>query len=531
MSITVADILKLPSLKGASVVAGEGGLFRIVSMISVLESVDPTILQDELFHNDEFYGSEIVISGFINAANDIDCQCANIQRLSDGGEVGLIIYYVGIFVPEIDKKVITLANKLNFPIICMPKNRMDLRYSEVICDVMEAIYRSEQNDTSLVTEVLERVTSLPEHQHTVDTVLKMLSDRVKASFLIMDSSNRILNEISWPRSASGMLSEGIESLSENMEEQKLIDCPFDKESKLYYAAVGKLPRQKMKVYIQKSGKTIDEILLKQAVETINLSVNLWSKNHDEVAITELVKAILQDEPLKMRSLADLFHVDVGAINTMWVITQESHDNKTELTKRIQQIKDIMKPFCQIIIADVYEGDLVLLMDRVNSLQETDRLETEVLQMFSDCHINVFITACHNLKNTKEVRSAFVDNKEFMADTRKVFPQKNRFDFSEIQYVKECKDLAQQGEGAISKETDLLKTLLEKEEELHLKETISVYMLDGKRSVTTTAELLHVHKNTVKYRLQKVADYTGFHIGNMTEALALYRAAVMDRLLY
>jgi len=71
MSVTIADLLKLPSLRNAEVVAGKGGLGKIVSSISVLESTDPELLNDSLFNNDEFTGSEIVITGFINIKDDV----------------------------------------------------------------------------------------------------------------------------------------------------------------------------------------------------------------------------------------------------------------------------------------------------------------------------------------------------------------------------------------------------------------------------------------------------------------------------
>lgn len=63
MSVTVADLLNLPSLRQAKVLGGRNGLGKIVSSISVLESVDPGILIDPLFPQGEFYGSEIVITG------------------------------------------------------------------------------------------------------------------------------------------------------------------------------------------------------------------------------------------------------------------------------------------------------------------------------------------------------------------------------------------------------------------------------------------------------------------------------------
>ena len=55
------------------------------------------------------------------------------------------------------------------------------------------------------------------------------------------------------------------------------------------------------------------------VETLHLFLVIWSPNHGEAVIAELVRAILQDESLKMRRLAALFSIDVKSLDTMIVI--------------------------------------------------------------------------------------------------------------------------------------------------------------------------------------------------------------------
>ena len=49
MSVTVEQLLKLPSLSRAKVVGGRGGLSKVVSSISELESTDPGALVEEVF--------------------------------------------------------------------------------------------------------------------------------------------------------------------------------------------------------------------------------------------------------------------------------------------------------------------------------------------------------------------------------------------------------------------------------------------------------------------------------------------------
>ena len=90
MSITVADCLKLPSLREAKVVAGAGGINRDVSCVSVLEHVDLLMLEREGF----FLGNQIIISALVSIRDDIEAQCKLIRLLSDSGEVGLVLYYV-----------------------------------------------------------------------------------------------------------------------------------------------------------------------------------------------------------------------------------------------------------------------------------------------------------------------------------------------------------------------------------------------------------------------------------------------------
>lgn len=103
MSVKLADLMKLPSLKEAKVVSGKSGLSKLVSSISVLEYTEVALLEDDLFDNDEFYGSEIVVSAFVNIRDDVEAQCRTIERLHKVGEVALILYYVGILFRKLNK--------------------------------------------------------------------------------------------------------------------------------------------------------------------------------------------------------------------------------------------------------------------------------------------------------------------------------------------------------------------------------------------------------------------------------------------
>lgn len=68
------------------------------------------------------------------------------------------------------------------------------------------------------------------------------------------------------------------------------------------------------------------------------------------------------------------------------------------------------------------------------------------------------------------------------------------------------------------------------EEPNLTETLCTYLLDGEQSVTRTAELLFVHKNTVKYRTHRISNLLGYRVDKMPELLDLYKACAVQRLI-
>ena len=111
-----------------------------------------------------------------------------------------------------------------------------------------------------------------------------------------------------------------------------------------------------------------------------------------------------------------------------------------------------------------------------------------------------------------------------------FPRRPFFMLSEIEFVKECRRIAEEGKDAVRSRTALLEPLLEGKDGPDIVRTLSVFLLDTNRSVTQTAEQLFVHKNTVKFRLQKAGDLLGFHVGDAAQANGLICALSLLRML-
>lgn len=531
LSVTVEELLRLPSLRQAKVLGGRRGLSKIVSSISVLESTDPEVLINGLFPQGEFYGSEIVITGFMNIVNDIDCQCANIKRLAEGGEVGLILFYVGAYLPQVDQRLIDLANAPDFVLICMPEGQKSLRYSEVITDVMECICRDRARSTSIVSDILARVSTLPEHQRTVSTVIKMLSDHLSASVVLCDSAFRILNLTAWPRGLEDAVKKSVEALKVFPESGGFAACALSPDCYLCRMTVDTDMQQHMELLLLKEGGFLSQAMLEQSVEVIRLGVNIWGQRHGEIVIHELFRAILQDEPIKMRRLADIFHIDVTSIHEMWILCGETPESVKGLWAQTPEIKNMLLACAETVIADLYEDKLLFFLSAPSSLRDAEKQIEAILAMAQAQDQTITLSRYGGLQNTSEVRKAYLCHQTYLADTRKLFPRRRSFCQGETEYVQLCRELIDQGESAVNQCLSVLRSLQSNNEEWSPLDTLSIFLLDGDSSVTRTAELLFLHKNTVKYRIQRISDLLGYHPDKMPETVKLYQAVAVRRLLY
>ncbi|MCI8375651.1 MAG: PucR family transcriptional regulator [Lachnospiraceae bacterium] len=530
MSVTVADLLRLPSLRQAKVVAGHGGLSKIVSSISVLESTDPGVLVEEVFPQGEYFGSEIVITGFLNMTEDVDRQYINMKRLAEGGEVGLIFYYVGVYLKKIHQRLIDFANEMDFVLIVMPEGDVTLRYGEVISDVMDLILRDRTRNTSLVSEILERVSSLPAHQRTVSTILKMLSDRISASLILCDGSFQIQYLCAWPRSAEASIKKGLRALNSLPADQKSAACDILPDSRLYHFCVGGDRGPRFELLVLREGMPLDSAVLAELKDVVHLGVSIWGQEQGEVAIHELIRAILQDEPMKMQQLANIFHINVADIHEMWILHCEEEELERFRREGLPLVREHLGHYCHTVVADLYEGRLVAFMDWIEHSPERIVISGDLLEHLKGLDFSLSLTRCYPLNSTSDVRRTFLLHQETIGTAKRIWPDRGCYTLSELEFAADCRKTLSESEAALSQALLPLEVFTYVREDNALLKTLEVYLLDAGGSTSVCAELLFLHKNTVKYRLSRIRDLLGYPLDKAPELFSLYRAMALDRLL-
>jgi len=527
MSITVAKILQLPSLRGATVVAGKNGLDRVINAVSVLEYAKPTSVQEHLFHSIEFPKGEIALTSFNAVATDVEAQCSNVRQLASVGQVGLIIYYVGIVMPKIDQRLIDCANELDFVLIQMPPNDATLRYSEAISDIMDAIFRDRESAPSLAIDVLDQMSRMPAQHRTVDTLLQFMSFTLRASIALTDESNSLLAAASWPSKRSLPW----DSLFEVLRCGERIErfAPAEGEGPFWAqrSALHLEGNPNATLAVLSEHGEINSLQWEQALEGIRLGMNLWGREHNEIAHIELVRSIVQDEPIRMRRLGGIYGIDVSALSDVWFV--HVHGD-VEPTGHVAAVKQVAQRHANVALCEQYENNVLIFPIGTRSLAQVDALSHDLLAWCEEAGLDASVTVCAGLESTLNVKNAYRMNQDYVDYARTVFEHRRFFTLNDMTFVRLCKDTADAGEAQLERTLLPLRIIEKGHDASELIQTLATYLLDADQSVVATAECLFVHKNTVKYRLQKASDALGYRVGTMPSTHNLILALGIRRLL-
>ncbi|MBR6235787.1 MAG: PucR family transcriptional regulator ligand-binding domain-containing protein [Spirochaetales bacterium] len=534
MSVTVEDVLKLPTLRNARVVAGKSALQNIVNGVTVFEYKAPMELQDRFFqHTDRHLASCLVLTSFASIRDDEDLQLRYLRRIAVSGDAALVIFYSGVVMESVRPSLIQLAEDLGFPLIVMPEGRLSLTYADVISEVSEAVLSDRmQYSGSMVTEIIGRVSQLPSDRQTVDSVLKLLSSKLHCTLILTDSNLNELGEAPWPSDndrIAGLITE--ENVSHHVKRRKAFSPR--QGSFIWYVPIHDRGMEPMRLFLIEEGATLTGFLVDMAREAVQLSVELWSKGHSEVLTSELIKSILNDEPIRMRRLSEELGIDIRSIHTSWFI--RCTDNRPHFTKEMMDaVRSTMSALDSDILLEAYRSplgsadDLIMFFRNPLDARLLDSCAQSIIDRLHECGCSgVYLTMLDYKATTADVRKAFSFWNENEAKARIVFPQQSIFHESEIELVRQCNDIIRLGEASISAATGCLEALDERNE---LLKTLEVYFLDAEMNMQVCSEILNVHKNTIKYRINMVCDALGHSISSPVATSRLTIALALRRLL-
>ena len=232
----------------------------------------------------------------------------------------------------------------------------------------------------------------------------------------------------------------------------------------------------------------------------------------------------------MRRLADIFSVDVASIHSMWLLHGVPNQKERFQREALPLVEDALSHVCNTLVADYYEGDLVIFMDWTEEGAGPLGIAEALCRQLESAGLDAVLITCQDLPTTADVRRAYLTIRGSHDDALRIWPGRRRYTLQEMEFAHTCRETIGQGEGAVRQTLAPLDTLRAHREGTELARTLAVYLLDAACSVTQTAQLLYLHKNTVKYRLQQINGRLGYPAGKLPEIFSLYTACAVGRML-
>ena len=97
MNVTIKDIMKLPSMREATILTAQNCTEKIISSITVFDSSDRGKIEENSNDTMKSYDSELAITSFTNCYDDIEQQYELIKTLKSFGETGIIVFLCGLY--------------------------------------------------------------------------------------------------------------------------------------------------------------------------------------------------------------------------------------------------------------------------------------------------------------------------------------------------------------------------------------------------------------------------------------------------
>lgn len=522
--ITVANVMKLPSMYGATVLAGQAGLSNPVESVTVLEYGQITNTLDELFLYTEFQGNELLISSFATIIDDVDAQVENIKRYHGVGGVALVLFYVGLILPEIDQRVIDCCNELDFVLISMPGDLRTHKYSDVLADVYHAIFRDQQSGTHYASTLMRRFSTLPHEQRNIETLLRMLSNHLQVSVILTDYKKSVSNIACWPPSLSTMQDKALRKQLPKLEDSQMMKITVgDGTGYLQQCPTLLENADSFELYTFRYNDPLSREALWQASEFVQLYSHIWNKDLGKFVTSELVRAIIDDDPLKMNRLADLFHINVAELNQLWVF--ESVNQSEPDLHLLHMCTDYFSGEYNTVLTGCYEANMIAFTCAPQNASERETIAQGLIEHLSGSFSDYRIICWDCMNDTNDVHNAYFDVVKYARFAACIYPQKAVLRSSDITFAKLCMREMEQ----TSTQSRYLKIIDELKKTPELLETLTTYLLDCDGNMSGTAQTLCCHLNTVKYRLNTIRDHIGYAPSKPVEVYPLLIAVAINRL--
>ncbi|MBS3943840.1 MAG: PucR family transcriptional regulator ligand-binding domain-containing protein [Dethiobacter sp.] len=541
MTITVREALKIGRLAEAELLAGAAGLDNMIKTVDIIDVPDAAIW---------FRRDSLLSTTFYALKDNLSAQLQILDDIAKCGGAALVIFSPERYISKIDERLVEKADALSLPLLQMP----DCSYIDVIVPVMSRILDRQVEALEYAHEVHNRMTNFVLKGKGLQELIGSLSSLIGHPVIMVDAELILLNyEMLLGEPATTPL---IAHLRKNQGYLELAECypPFIidiivKEKRPVYR--NNVPGGMDFLFPIVAGDTFYGVLIVPGLEreldqaktvaleaaSVAIALNTLkereiheAKRKDELDFfNELLLGNLKNRELIIAQAKQLgFDIDGPYCLILAEINKESAFFRTALEKSGGAMKENLEKKLQrqlrtaldmehnqSIMAEALGSFIVLLRlperwtaeERAQNSKKLMKKIKKTVQARME-EVPVCMTMGGIYDNIERISASYMQAWETMDISKKLLPSDFAVSYSDMEAYHLVKRFMTSS-SALNLYTRIYDKLLkyDREKNGELVHTLEKY-LECNYSRTLTAQMLHIHRNTLNYRLQKINELLG-----------------------
>jgi purine catabolism regulator len=514
---SVAEILEHELFGGARVIAGHKGLARDVRWVHIVGVPDAAVWLN---------GGELVMTTIFNMPQEAEAQCDYIRQIAEKEVAGLVIT-VGRYIESIPEHLRRTADECALPLIEIPfvsrfvdiAKAINERISESSLHMVRRALMIHQELTNLVLEggtlkhLAAKVANLLGHSVSIEN--ERFEAIATVNISAVDEARRYtqLHGRTDPRlvdalDARGILPQIRQSLRP-LHLQKMPDVGLEMERILAPIVVHGEIYGYMWIIADDHGLSqIDQMAIESG-STIAALMMLYQQSVQSAEASlkgSLISQLIQGDAARETILTDQsmrYGVDLRS-NFVMMIVECNMNGSQKLATLYRSINQMIATDGWNAVVGQFAGQIIVLAqedEHLKALAARVQERVALAKLCTDGHPRVGVSGLQH--GAHHVKCAYEQCQDVLHITRQLDPNSRVIYFNELGYLH---TLYHAGSDTLEGNpyVPLLRRLLD-EKQADLFRTLEAYLDSGGNGVGT-ADILHIHRSTLNYRLQRI-----FHI--------------------
>ncbi|NGP44855.1 hypothetical protein G4V62_07735 [Bacillaceae bacterium SIJ1] len=512
MAVTVKSLMNTGGLAACKIIAGEKGSSQHVSSVTVMEV--PDIVQ-------WLKGGELLLTSLYPIRDDAEAQVQLIHDLKEAGTAALAIK-PHRFIKEIPQSMVDEAERLDFPLIEIPKQ---VSYLDILSPAMGVIFDEQMVLQEEVEQAHKVMTESAHHSRDFASLLLVLVDLTK-NVVTLESLSPMVDVPSPPFKIKPLTPDQLEEIAE-------LERPVQFMREAESAELGDCLVAPVMVDNDVVGlvtcwggghRAIDMMVLERASLLFSLEFmrQLAKVEVQQQYKNDFLRDLFLSDWLTVSDLEEkskMFRYDPKKPYVCITIVHELSEEKLEKVPQPYHLfeKQVLASFPDTVIGS-FRSNVYVLCPEEHFAEAKDLIHEQALREFGKSCV---LGASRPGIGVEGARKSFREAEQTVSIAKDTGRIGELVHFSSLglhrlfAVVQDAETLQQMYEETIGP----LDTF-DEENDIQLVTTLETYFSCNEQ-LKWTSEALFVHVNTLKYRLRKVQQLTGLDVKITDDKTKLY----------